>query len=88
VSFWNTGVVQVSFAILLGYQPNKKLSILKAPFFNLLFGECKLRWFAGMVVCARLETFRLTFTANVKPLERFLILQLYYNSLYTSFEIC
>jgi hypothetical protein len=35
-----------------------------------------------------IETFRLAFTANVKPLARFLILQLYYNSFYTSFEIC
>jgi hypothetical protein len=32
-------------------------------------------------------SFRLTFTANVKPLTKFLILQLYYNSFYTSFEI-
>jgi hypothetical protein len=30
----------------------------------------------------------LTFTANVKPLAKFLILQLYYNSFYTSFETC
>jgi hypothetical protein len=29
----------------------------------------------------------LTFTANVKPLTKFVILQLYYNSFYTSFEI-
>jgi hypothetical protein len=36
----------------------------------------------------RIETFRLTFTANIKPLARFLILQLYYNSFYTSFKIC
>ena len=28
------------------------------------------------------------FTSNVKPLAKFLILQLYYNSFYTSFEIC
>jgi hypothetical protein len=35
-----------------------------------------------------LNTLRLTITANVKPLEKFLILQLYYNSFYTSFEIC
>jgi hypothetical protein len=34
-----------------------------------------------------LESFRLTFMANVKPLTKFLILQLYYNSFYTSFEI-
>ena len=34
-----------------------------------------------------IETFSLTFTANVKPLTKFLILQLYYNSFYTSFEI-
>jgi hypothetical protein len=34
-----------------------------------------------------LESFRLTFTANVKPLTKILILQLYYNSFYTSLEI-
>ena len=33
------------------------------------------------------ESFRLTFTPNVKPLTKFLILQLYYNSFYTSFKI-
>jgi hypothetical protein len=42
----------------------------------------------GRTSQTRLETFRLTFTANVKPLARFLILQLYYNSSYTSFEMC
>jgi hypothetical protein len=38
---------------------------------------------------SKLDTLRLTFTANVKPLAKFLILQLYiYNdSFYTSFEI-
>ena len=35
-----------------------------------------------------IDTLRLTFTSNVKPLATFLILQLYYNSFYTSFEIC
>ena len=35
-----------------------------------------------------IDTLRLTFTSNVKPLAKFLILQLYYNSFYTSFEIC
>jgi hypothetical protein len=35
----------------------------------------------------KIESYRLTFTANVKPLTKFLILQLYYNSFYTSFEI-
>jgi hypothetical protein len=34
-----------------------------------------------------LETFSLTFTANVKPQTKFFILQFYYNSFYTSFEI-
>jgi hypothetical protein len=34
-----------------------------------------------------IETFSLTFTANVKPQTKFFILQLYYNSFYTSFEI-
>ncbi len=39
--------------------------------------------------CLLLDTLRLTFTSNVKPLAKFLILQLYYyyNSFYTSFEI-
>jgi hypothetical protein len=32
-----------------------------------------------------LESFRLTFTANVKPLTKFLILQLYYNNFYTKY---
>ena len=38
---------------------------------------------------ALLGSFRfwLTFTANVKPLTKLLVLQLYYNSFYTSFEI-
>jgi hypothetical protein len=34
-----------------------------------------------------LESFSLTFTANVKLLTKFLILQLYFNSFYSSFEI-
>ncbi len=56
-------------------------------------GKCKLK----QVLCfgnddetfaIKLDTLRLTFTSNVKPLAKFLILQLYYNSFYTSFEIC
>ena len=33
------------------------------------------------------DTLRLTFTSNVKPLAKFLILQLYCNGFYKSFKI-